>query len=61
MATSSFLKDVRLKSKKQAQNLIRALETSQAKPEKQVVFSRPVSDMSPDEIRKTFSPKGKVQ
>lgn len=57
MATYSFLKDINLRGRKQSQDFIRALERSREKKEKEVKLSRPVSDMSREEIRKIFEPK----
>ena len=57
MATKSFLKDVHINGKKQAYDFIRALETSKQKPEKTVIMSRSVSDMTVDEMHKLFEQK----
>lgn len=55
MATNSFLKNINLREPKQCKDFIRALEKSKEKREKEIQFSRPVSDMSRDEIRKRFA------
>lgn len=57
MATNSFLKTINLQGRKQSQEFIRALEKSKEKGEKEVRISRPVSDMSREEIRKLFDTK----
>ncbi len=55
MATNSFLKNINLREPKQCKDFIRALERSKERKEKEVHFSRPVSDMSREEIRKRFT------
>lgn len=54
MATKSFLKTVSLRGEKQCKDFIRALEKSKSTQEKEVILSRPASDMSREEIRKIF-------
>lgn len=55
MATKSFLKNVHLHGRKQMENFIKALESSKESHPKQVIMSRQVKDMTPDEMRKIFS------
>ena len=57
MATKSFLKDISLRGQQQSKEFIRALEKSKATKEKEVIFSRPVSDMSREEARAIFGTK----
>ena len=57
MATKSFLKTINLRSTKQCQAFIKALETSQAHKEKPVVYSKTVSEMDKEQIRKVFGGK----
>ena len=58
MATKSFLKNISLRGQQQSKEFIRALEKSKATKEKEVEFSRPVSDMSREEVQKIFGDKG---
>ena len=59
MATKSFLKNVHLHGRKQMENFIKALESSKESQPKQVIMSRQVKDMTPDEMRKYFQKNGK--
>lgn len=59
MATKSFLKNVHLHRRKQTENFIKALESSKESQPKQVIMSRQVKDMTPDEMRKYFQKNGK--
>ena len=54
MATTSFLKNVNLKGRKQCQAFIRALEKSSLSSPKQVIYSKTVSDMDSAQILKVF-------
>ncbi len=54
MATKSFLKNVSLRSTKQCQEFIRALEKSDSQTKKQTAASKPVHEMTRDQIRKVF-------
>lgn len=54
MATSSIYKDINAKDKASIMKLVKALEKSSASKPHDVVMSRPVSDMSKEEIRKLF-------
>jgi hypothetical protein len=57
MATSSFLKNVNIKGKKQCQNFVLALEASADSPRKKVVFSKPVSRLNTEQITQNFGKK----
>lgn len=57
VATKSFLKSVNLHGKKQCEGFIKALESSQSAPRKNVVYSKTVSDMSREQIQKIFGDK----
>lgn len=59
MATKSFLKNINLRGENQSKAFIRALERSKDTKEKDVILSRPASDMSREEIRKVFKPERK--
>ena len=54
MATSSIFKVIRAKDKTSIRKLVSALEKSSASKPAEVVMSRPVSDMTKDEIQKLF-------
>lgn len=54
MATKSFLKNVSLRSTKQCQNFIRALEKSDNQTKEQTVSSKPVHEMTREQIRRVF-------
>lgn len=54
MATSSIYKDINAKDKISIRKLVNALEKSSVSKPNDVVMSRPVSDMSREEIRKLF-------
>ncbi len=54
MATKSFLKNVSLRGEKQCKDFILALEKSRSTKEKEVILSRPASDMTREEIRHIF-------
>ena len=57
MATKSFLKTVTFQNKKQSQDFIRALERSERKSTSPVRMSRPVSNMTREEMRALFGAK----
>ncbi len=57
MATSSIFRELRPKDKRSVIKLIRALERSAASKPQPVQMSRPVHDMTPEEIRKIFGGK----
>lgn len=57
MATKSFLKTVTFQNKKQSQDFIRALERSERKATSPVQMSRPVSNMTREEMRELFGAK----
>ena len=59
MATSSMLRSVTVKTRKQCQSLVNALENAQAgkKPERQM--SKTVHEMTPDVMRKLFGKEQK--
>lgn len=59
MATKSFLKNINLRGETQSKAFIRALERSKVTKEKEVILSRPASDMSREEIRQIFRPERK--
>lgn len=54
MATTSFLKNVNLKGRKQCQSFIRALESASSATPKQIAYSKTVSDMDAAQILKVF-------
>ena len=54
MATKSFLKNVSLRTEKQCQAFVKALERSENQPKKANETSRPVHEMTRDQIRKVF-------
>ncbi len=54
MATKSFLKNVNLRGKKQSQAFVRAAAVAQTRKAQQVAYSRRVSDMDQQQIRKIF-------
>ncbi len=54
MATSSIFKEIKPKNKRSIVRLVSALERSRVSAASDVRMSRPVSDMSKDEIRKVF-------
>ncbi len=51
MATKSFLKNINIKTAKQAHNLINALEKSERHCGEEVVMSRAVNEVSRDQIK----------
>jgi len=57
MATSSILRNVNIKGKKQCENFIRALESSAAAPKKDVVYSKPVGRLNKEQISQIFGKK----
>lgn len=54
VATKSFLKNVSLRSAKQCQSFIRALEKSDQHKKENHSSGKPAHDMTRDEIRKVF-------
>ena len=54
MATKSFLKNVSLRSTKQCQSFIRALEQSDQQKKEDSVSNKPVHEMTREQIRKIF-------
>ena len=54
MATKSFLKNVSLRSTKQCQSFIRALEKSDQQSKEDTASCKPAHDMTRDQIRKVF-------
>lgn len=54
MATKSVLKNVQIKNRAAARNLIRALENAHKKSAKPVECNRTFKDASREEIRKMF-------
>lgn len=57
MATKSILKEVRFKDKQLCHGFASALENAQGKRSKDVVFSRTISDVKKDEVKKFFGVK----
>lgn len=54
MATSSIFKPLTIQSKRKAVKLLRAMELAQASKPKPVKMSRPVHDMTAEEVREVF-------
>lgn len=54
MATKSILKSINIKRKKSALSLISAVENASGKHSKEVIYSRPCSEASREEIRAMF-------
>lgn len=57
MATKSITKDVVVRSKPLAKNLVRALENAQNKNSKEVVMSRTVHEIKGENLREMFGSK----
>ena len=56
MATKSFLKEINIKNRKEAENFINALEKAENKKSKIVKFNKRVEDVKDSEtIRKIFN------
>lgn len=54
MATKSFLKDITIKNRKEAVQLVNALEHAHKKRSDVVDFKRSYSDASDEDVRKMF-------
>lgn len=54
MATKSFLKDVTIKNRKEAVQLVNALEHAHKKRSDVVDFKRSYADASDEDVRKMF-------
>ncbi len=54
MATKSFLKNVSLRSTKQCQSFIRALEKSDQQRKEETASNKPVHEMTREQIRRVF-------
>lgn len=54
MATSSFTTYIRIRTARECKKLIKALENSKAAPKKKVRMTKPVHEMTPEQIRKVF-------
>ena len=54
MATSSVLKNVRIKSKHDAKRLVRALEQSAARRDRGVILSQRVDEVPASKIQELF-------
>ena len=54
MATKSILKNVRIKDKRAAYALVKALENASKRPVKEVKLSRPCRELNDEEIREIF-------
>lgn len=62
MATKSFLKNVTLRSRKDCQNFIRALERSESMPRKKMPGNPIIAhDMTAEQIRKIFVKNSEVK
>lgn len=59
MATSSMLRSVTVKTKKQCQNLVNALESAQAGRKTETQMSKTVHEMTPDVMQKLFGKEQK--
>ena len=57
MATSSIFTEIRAKDKPHIYKLVRALERSKSSKTNEVEMSRPVSDMTKEQIEKIFGGK----
>ena len=58
VATKSFLKEITIKNKKSAENLLNALENAEKKCAKKVVFDKRVEEVKDSEtIKRMFSKK----
>ncbi len=57
MATKSILKDVNIKNKRSAKKFVDALENASGKTSKTVVYSRTVTELKGDDIKKYFGDK----
>lgn len=57
MATKSILKNVTLKEQKLSCQFVNALENSERKHQKTVVFSRTVSELPSDKMKEFFEDK----
>lgn len=57
MATKSILKNVTLKEQKLRCQFVNALENSERKHQKTVVFSRTVSELPSDKMKEFFEDK----
>lgn len=54
MATNSFLKNINIKGRSQTQNLVTALERSEANRGKDVTMSRSVVEIKGDAVKEFF-------
>ena len=54
MATKSVLKNIMIKDRRSAHNLVKALEHASGKQSKDVTISRTCKEMNKDDIRKMF-------
>jgi hypothetical protein len=57
MATGSIFKEVRIRDKRHLHALIRAFERSRSAKTKDVVLSRPASDMTKEQMQEIFGRK----
>lgn len=57
MATSSIMRNVRIKDQKLVRSLVKALENAKETSSNKVQFKRPYNEMSPEDIKKVFGEK----
>lgn len=54
MATSSIMRNVRIKDQKLVKNLVVALENAKETSDNKVQLKRPYNEMKPEDIKKIF-------